>query len=487
MDVELPIGGGFYKSDSLPIAAQECVNWFVNIPQGAAISDAQLFGVPGKVLLKSSGTTKQINRGIHVKGGIPYFVNGTTLYSMSRSVDTDGVETFTINTLGTIPGSGRVSMADNGTQLMVLVPGGNGYIYNELAGTPFSQITDTDFTANGDPQMVVFVDGYFLVTTDSKKFIVSSLNDGTSWDALDFGTAESDPDDIVSPVVFRNQVFIFGSETGEGFQNIGGADFPFVRTGLFIDKGVFARHSIINTNSSFMFIGGGVNESPAIWQYSSGLTKISTTAIDDVLNNLTDTELSEVFSWSYAQKGQYFIGFVLPSTVFVYNATNGLWHERKSYYTDGAGFTSTIRDRSNGMVNAYGRILVSDSVDGRIGYIDIGTYTEYGANIIRTFSPPTIENGQKSFILNRVNILMESGVGDLITTDPQVTMSLSQNNRQFNYNLSRSIGAIGEYGWQVVWRRLGRIKRYVTLKFTLSDPVKPVVIKVIADIIPGTE
>ncbi len=164
--------------------------------------------------------------------GVPYFVIAGRLYSMAAD--------FTLTFIGEIAGDTRVSMADNGTQLLVLVPNGNGYIYNHVADT-FAQITDSDFTANGNPQLVVYIDGFFCLTTDSKKFIVSALNDGLSYNALDFGTAESDPDEIVAPIVFKNQLFIGGSQTIEAFQNIGGADFPFQRTGLFLSKVLLVR------------------------------------------------------------------------------------------------------------------------------------------------------------------------------------------------------------------------------------------------------
>ena len=140
--IELPIAGGFYLSDSLPISAQECTNWYVNRPQSDALGPAGLFGTPGIELIESTGEIKQENRGSHTKNGIPYFVNGDSLYSLDRVFDVDNNEIFSTTSLGIIEGEGRVSMADNGTQLMILVPGGKGYIFNEDAGTPFQEITD---------------------------------------------------------------------------------------------------------------------------------------------------------------------------------------------------------------------------------------------------------------------------------------------------------------------------------------------------------
>lgn len=192
----LPIANGYYESDSLPISAQECTNFYPNIVQTQALNQETLFGTPG---LEQVAMTSQleVSRGAHEMNGVPYFVVGNTLYSMDSS--------NVLTTRGTIAGSGLVSMADNGAQMLILIPGGNGYIYTH-ASTTLTQITDGDFTANGNPQQVVYIDGYFCLTTDSKKFIVSSINDGLSYNALDFGTSESDPDDIVAPVVFKNQL-----------------------------------------------------------------------------------------------------------------------------------------------------------------------------------------------------------------------------------------------------------------------------------------
>ena len=219
--VNIPISNGFYVSDSLPLSAQQCSNWYVNLPQTeGALSAGNLFGCAGMSQLATTGDINQVNRGLHVKAGKPYLLNGEDLVRLDSVVDAEGVETFSTVSLGTIAGDTRVSTADNGTQLMVLIPGGNAYIIDETSGTPFVQITDPSFTANGVPQLVVFIDSFFIVTTDSKKFIRSDANNGLSWDALAVFSAESDPDIIVAPHVYRNKLYIAGSETIEEFQNV---------------------------------------------------------------------------------------------------------------------------------------------------------------------------------------------------------------------------------------------------------------------------
>lgn len=479
MGQPLPITNGFYMSPSLPLSAQECTNLIPRTIQAPALVQEALFGTPGISQLATVSTlTANNNRGSHVMGGIVYFVNGTSLYRLNSD--------FTTDTLGTVTGTGRVSMDDNGTQLMVLVPGGNGYIFVE-AGDTFTQITDTDFTANGAPQQVKFIDSYFVCTTDSKKFIISASNDGLSYNALDFGSAESDPDDIVAPVIFNNQLFIGGSETLEGFSNRGGADFPFQRSGQFISKGISARFGVAKISTGFMWVGAGEDESPAIWQSSGGAPeKVSTTAIDNVLGALTASELDAVFTYTYSEDGDYFVCFTLPTTTFVINTINLKWHERKSRIVDPDDNAEMQRFRVNSLVRAYGKVIVFDNQDGRIGEMSMDIYSEYDSEIPRIISGQPFANSGDSFAVPSIELTMESGVGSL-TENPVVRMSRSVNGRTFTRERSRSIGLIGKYGLRQIWHKCGMASRFEIFKFTITDKVKVVIMKLEADLIGNTK
>jgi hypothetical protein len=466
--VILPIANGFYESDSLPLSAQECVNFYPNIAQAPALNQETLYGTAG---LEQVADAEQLtgNRGAHEMNGVPYFVMANGLYSM----DADGA----LDYIGEITGSGRVSMADNGTQLLVLVPNGNGYIYNHVTDT-FAQITDSDFTANGNPQLVVYIDGYFCLTTDSKKFIVSALNDGTSYNALDFGTAESDPDEIVAPIVYKNQLFIGGSQTIEAFQNIGGADFPFQRTGLFLSKGIASPFSIQTIQDTFVFVGSGQNESPAIWALQGNeVVKISTTAIDKELNKLTQDQVANIYSWSYAQKGAYFVGFALPARTLVFDTISKRWHERKSFIDGALGAY-----RVSSLVRSYNQIWAGDIIDGRVGRLDSEVYTEYEEPIRRSIVTQPFQNNMEAFVVPEIEMTVESGVGNADAIDPQIGMARSKNGKIWSDTRYRSLGKIGEFDHRPIWRRNGRASRFELFRFTMSDPVKPVLIQLTADI-----
>ncbi len=467
---------GFYESETLEIYEQECVNWYRQVATNQGdVSLMSLRGSAGIAEKLTTGVVNQVNRGAHVKAGKAYFLNGETLVRIDISIDEDGVPSFVVVALGTIEGTERASMADNGTQLMVLIPGGKGYIIDESSGTPFVEITDPSFTANGNPQHVRFNSSFFVVTTDTKKFIRSDANDGTSWSALNVFSAESDPDNITAIHTNNNRVYIGGSETIEEFAFNGTV---YQRTGFFIDKGVSSPFAMESTNNSFMWIGAGTNESPAIWILAGNQAqKVSTTAIDKILQSFSATDIEQAFSYSFAQNGAYFIGFSFPTLTLEFNTVTGKWNERKSQIINTKGLTETIRWRVNSVAFVDGFLLCGDSQDGRIGEISPFTYSEYEEEIIRSCVVQPLTNQGNVISISELEPTFKSGVGTLEFPDPKVRMATSTTGNGFNNETSRSIGGVGKYNARTIWRRQGQFPREALIKFRMSDMVESEFIK----------
>ena len=475
--IELDIANGFYRSDSLPVSAQRCQNWFPVIAEAPALSAKALFPTPGLVQLSVNGV--DAGRGAITVNDIAYFINGTSLYSVSSA----GVS----SALGTISGTGRVSTATNGQYLVIVVPGGNAYSYDTTAGV-LTQITDVDFITS---DTVTYKDGYFVFTASAGNvFFNSELNDPLTYDALKFGTAEISPDKIVSTHVNHNELFVVGVETIEVFQNIGGVGFPFQRIqGANIQKGSHATFSTVEFDNTFIFIGGGLNELSAVWRVtgSSSVAKVSTNAIDTEIQKFTRAEISDAFAWTYSCDGAFFAGFTfeslrIPSKTFVYDATasalsgRSIWHERQSGLDEN-------RWRVNHIISAYGKLLVTDSTTGKIGTIEKATYTEYGETIFREITTQPYYIQDVSFIVGELQLFTEAGVG--LTTgqgsDPQIMYDYSDDGAlTWSNQTTRPFGKIGEYQAVTTWRRQGLSKRNRVLRFKVSDPVKAVLIKLYA-------
>ena len=162
------------------------------------------------------------------------------------------------------------------------------------------------------------------------------------------------------------------------------------------------------------------------------------------------------------------------------------WHERKSYAVLN-GTTSEFRWRVNSVIKAYGKILVGDAIDGRIGEMSLDIEDEYGNNIIREISCQPLSNLGNNFSIPSMELTVESGVGNSQDADPKISMDISRDGKTWSDKQVREIGKIGEYDKRVQWRRIGKIPRFCTIRFTMSDMVKPVIIKLEANIEAGAQ
>ncbi len=476
--VKLPIAGGFYVDESRPISAQECTNLIPRIQNTDAQAQPNLIGTPG-LSLYAEALNSQFARGAITQDGLMYTVNGLRLYR----IDEGG----TVTDLGEIEGPGRVSIASNGTQICIVVPGLKGYIYSVAGG--LVEITDVVYTTTlGPSKQVVFKDGYFAHYNGSRYFI-SSLNDGLVFDALDFGTAEVDPDGITGIHVNRNILYVCGTNTIEPVQNVGGAGFPFQRIeGAVIQKGVTSQFSLAEFSNSFVFIGKGLGENPSIWQFAgSGVAKISTSAIDKILRELTTTQLAAAFVTTYASRGGFFVTFHLFERSFTFDSTASaalkkpVWHERKSKNSEGVLINWRVAD----IVDAYGLTLVTDRVNGNIGILDDDVYTEYGTTVNRVVSGPFLHNQGQRFSIAAMELTCESGVGNTLPPgdNPMIRREFSDDGGfAFSGGLDRALGMAGQHKVRQRWYKEGQVTRTRVYRFIVDAPVKVVIIKLEADI-----
>jgi len=171
--------GQWYVSESLPIANQNLFNFYLKKPQTATVTEQVLFSTPG-IRYQLEAAADELGRGFHVFNGVPYTVNGTTLYRIDRTFNAFGIAVYSLVDVsgGTpIPGTERLIMANNGAeggQICIAVPEGanqfNAYIYTIAGG--LIQISDGDF--DGPVNGLVYNDGYFVFTkTDSNTFFIS--------------------------------------------------------------------------------------------------------------------------------------------------------------------------------------------------------------------------------------------------------------------------------------------------------------------------
>lgn len=477
--VPLSIAGGFYQSRSLPFSDQRCVGWYPSYAESGSLSEAVVFGTPGTKLIASTPLPVETGRGISVMAGIPYFVNGNTLYRLDRTFDINNNEIFTLVSLGVVPGAGFVSMADNGDQLCIIAPNNSGFVYTASTGV-FAQITDLGFTASGKSEGVVFIDGFF-VHFAGKNIFHSLTNNALSYNSLDVGSAQADPDNIVSLIVYKNQLFALGKETIEVFANVGRFPLSFQRiNGYFVPIGCSSPFSPTQFNQGFAFLGGSNKEKTGVfWGSAQNFQRISTIPIEQKLQTATDAEIEDAFTWNYSEDGGIFLGVVIADFCFVYDfnasklAGKHIWHERRSTIPELAN--TQIRHRVNNMVEAYGRILVNDSFDGSIGELSINVFDEYGNFISRTLSTQPLTSQGENIFIDQIELTMESGV--TVDLDNVIKLSWSDDNKTYFDPIPADIGTVGRYTLRQYWRRLGHAPRFRTFQLSYSGKDRSVLLK----------
>ena len=358
--MKTPILGSSYVARSVNAADSRMVNLFPEVVPDGGKEPAFLQRCPGLRLVATVGEGPI--RGMWKFGDYLYVASGGKLYRADGN--------FAVTELGLINGSGPVSMSDNGTQLFVAC-NPDAFIYNVSTGV-FAQITDADFPG---AVTVGYLDGYFVFNEpDSQRFWVTSLNDGTAVDPLDFASAEGNPDNIVSLMVDHREVWLFGNNTIEVWYNAGAADFPLERIqGAFMETGCLAPYSVAKLDNSVFWLGSDARGNGIVYRNNGyNAQRISTHAVEWQIQQYG--VLNDAVGYSYQQDGHSFYVLTFPTAqaTWVFDVATGAWHERAAW--DGVQFR---RHRSNCQANFAGQVLVGDWENGNVYAFDMTWHKDF--------------------------------------------------------------------------------------------------------------
>lgn len=431
--------GPTYSLATRKASVQRSINYMLRaLEPGNEPSRFVLEQVPGYA---TWATLSSEIRGAWWTGSRLFVVAGATLYE----VDSAGAAT----SRGTLlTSTGPVGMAQGLLQLMV-VDGANGYILT-LASNAFAQITDPDFPGAA---VVGFLDGFFIIVPPGGQafYLSDGVDNATSWDALDFASAESAPDDVLSLIVDHRESWFFGQYTTEPWFP-GGADFYLTRNnGGIIEQGIVGPFACAKLDNSVFWVGQDRNGSGMVWR-ADGYTpkRVSTHAIEELLQTCTD--LSAVQVWAYQDDGHTFLGIYGPGmeTTPVYDASVGQWHERAELVN---GDLAPWRGRV--VCYAHGLHLIGGA-DGVLYRLDRTLNTNAGGTLTRQRISPhsAAPNAERAFYDSLKLVATVGEVGQGISPSIELRYSNDGGYTWGNW-MTRSLGAVGQYGTEVRWDRLG--------------------------------
>lgn len=469
--MQIPFVGGAYTGWSKNINSQTCINLFPVVDQQDAKQVIALYGTPGLELFATpeSGSGLCI-RGIWECKGDLYVVLNTRVYKVTSA----GV----CSLLGTITtSSGNVSMADNGTQVLIADGTTSGYIITVATAT-MAAISDADYPALSS---VTFQDGYFIgIEKDTGKFWISASYDGTSWDALDFATAEGRPDNSVAIISNTHDLWIFGDDSVEVYYDSGNTDFPFERiTGALIDVGCGAAGTPTKILGQMYWL---TDKKQVCRSQGYQGQIISTPTIEHQIE--TYSSISDARGFTYAIEGHNFYVLVFPTDgkTWVFDTATGFWHEWQSYFSLTDPWS---RHRANCSAMLGKDWIVGDYNNGLLYKIDMDVFTDNLNQIRRQRAAQIVSKERVNVIYHQLEIEFESGVGlsgGVQGEDPQAVLDWSDDGgHTWSNQYYKSMGKIGEYTRRAIWRRLGKSRNRV-FRVTCSDPVKTVIVAAFVNI-----
>jgi hypothetical protein len=470
--------GPSYTASSGVVSDEECINLFAEtIESPGAQTRRAYFGTPGLAVFTTFPDGPV--RGSFWTGTRLFVVASDTLYEVAA----DGTQTAH----GTINNDGfAVSIAASNIQLLI-VGGARAYCFTLATNT----LVEVTASLAGAPIQCDYSDGYFVVIfQNSNKFQISAILDGGTWPGIQVNAISVFPENITSIIVSHRELWVFGSQHAQPYQDTGSNEIFDVIPGALIDTGcgaTFGRNLVDNT---IFWISEDARGARQAWR-ANGYTpmRISTHAVEVALASYPD--ISGLISYSYQDGGHLFWVLYIPGTdcTWVYDVAESLWHKRAEWDLVSATYgphpswnhayafnKHLVGDWNSG--NLYEMKLAYDAGGGNYQFV-----TDNGNLIVRKRRSPTLQSEMAWIYHAELTVDFATGLGPqppLVDgagnpRQPQAMLRWSDTRgATWSNQHITGMGFAGAYDTRVVWRRLGR-SRYRVYELTVSDPI-PVVI-----------
>lgn len=375
----------------------------------------------GAVLLPRLGVNEEYAlpydlRGLYVQdgvfGGAMFAVSGEVLYNGETAV-------------GAIEGTDQVEWAYTVDGLFICA---GGTVYQTEDGIT---VAATAFPDSAPVASITAIDNYLVAVRQDTGTVYFRIPGDTTWNALDFFSAEREPDPAVCVRTLTDLLYVFGTSSIEPFTLTGIAEEPFSRlSGSGADRGIKDRDSAVKADNSVIWIG----ENNIPYRMAGVPQAIGHPGIVDAIQRSGTAS-----AWSYADAGHTFYVLKLDEETLCCDLSTGEWH-------------SLEWSVSTGMF------------DGNTAYVCSGKSVctlreradDYDAEITRLFTAiaPTETPGT----CHCIEVGISPGTTPIIDEPAELQMRWSDDqSRTWTDWKSAYTGFGGQYRKRVRYRRLGMI------------------------------
>jgi hypothetical protein len=422
-------------------------------------------------------------RGMIEVGAYLYVVSGRQVYR----VDAGGG----VTTIGGIPTDGPVYMARNRRAVPQIGILSSGLFYvidtgaNTLqlvTGATSTSATLTDPTLTDptltDPSLgssssawtlppgssLTVLDGYGIIPVSNGRWFTTGIDDFTTIDELDFGTADSNPDEIVRAETREGEVVLFGTRSTEWWKDTGDVDFPFKDGRVAIaELGCLAAGSVAKIDRTLAWIA---HDGTVRLMSGYDGQRISTHAVE---RDIASAVPEQITSTSWAARGHSFYQISSPDWTWCWNRTTNTWSERQSY--------GNTRWRCSTVSKFGTKWIAGDATLGKLYTMSPDVAVEGNAPLVMTVRTPPVHSFPNRLDASALYVRPVMGVGTNtgVTQDdnPELMMRLSFDGGEvWNGEDRASLGRQGERIERVKFTRLGHIPAQgCTFEFSISAAV----------------
>ena len=347
--------------------------------------------------------------------------------------------------LGAVDGAGPFSIA--GYEGDLFVAGGAGlWNYN---GTSVTEISFPD--SQNVLKVVVGASRVLCITEASGAFYWSDSLE-TNIDALDFATAENQPDRLLDILFHNDAAILFGAETVEPWPNTSDSDLPFqpLEQGI-VQKGVRATGCASLIGNTFAW----VTNDNQIWLADGSV--ISNPGLEAKIAASATCRL-----FSFILGGNEFLALRIDGETHAWPLRTRLWNELQSY------------GQSNFIPQCFAGGVFGSAIDGRtLEWAD--THLDLGGVLERRFRAgfwATAATLVGNLIL-RCNVGQTTYLsGDYVNPAVEMRISLDHGQTWGSWR-SQTLGIQGDYTRSVLWRMVGQVRRWKAFlaEFRVTAPI----------------
>lgn len=379
-----------------------------------------------------------------------YVVAGRAIYR----VDATGLA----EQIGGMPSDGHVWMSRNRQSPYPQITATCDGITKIIVGSTVIDLEDSDLPpANSNCNLA----GYTVFSIPDGRYFWSQIDETTDINALDFASAEANPDGLLVVRALGQHLVLFGTKSIE-FHMHTGSDRVFERSHV-IQVGCYAAGSVAEVpiitgqivTDSIAFAATDLQGAFAGVCIVENLSsrKISTHAVDRSVRDEPDRDSITACSWSDGGHAFYCISGSTFS--WCWDSATGQWHERQSY-----GLQRWI---GRSVQHFAGGQVVGDHTSNKLYRMSNDIQDEDGAPLIFTVQTPPAHAFPNGLEFSALYIDVMTGVGVVDgpsqDVDPQIMLSWSEDGKHFSAIRHLDIGRAGETTRQVKTTRLGQTKR----------------------------